>query len=385
MHSLLIVDDEAQLVRNIANYFESFQNKYRIFTAYSGEEALDLLRREPVDLVLTDFRLPGIDGIEVLRQATDVRPGIRVIVMTAFSSPELRRLSTQAGAVKFLPKPIDLSELRKMVQAVLEESAGWSGHMDGLDIFDLANLLIFSGKSKHVSVSLGSEKGELVFKNGQLIYANTDDLAGDEAFFRMTLWRGGKFNELPPQSEEDYPTNIFMSTTHLLMEAARRRDELNRDQAEEPVLRPQDEELDLAPPTEKIKVDSIVESYPERSEAMAGLKSMLEEMITIEGIRTAVLVGRDGFVIEGVSRDGRLNTEDVGAVISTGIGSSEVIGKELLVGVLNQGMFEYTGGVIVMVLVGPDAVLSIVADASCNLGNIRYQLKKRVPQLEAAI
>jgi len=118
---------------------------------------------------------------------------------------------------------------------------------------------------------------------------------------------------------------------------------------------------------------------------MATLKDMLQEMISIEGIRTAVLVGRDGFVIEGTSRDGRLNTEDVGAVISTGIGSSEVIGRELKVGVLLQGMFEYSAGVIVMVLVGTDAVLALVADLNTNLGNIRYQLKKRVPVIEKAL
>lgn len=118
---------------------------------------------------------------------------------------------------------------------------------------------------------------------------------------------------------------------------------------------------------------------------MANLREVLSDLIKVEGVTTAVVVGRDGFVIDGVSRSTTLDTEAVGAVISTGIGSSEVMGGELGVGEMTQGLLEYKGGLIVMGLVGRDAIVALVADIGANLGNVRYQLKKRVPDLERAL
>lgn len=118
---------------------------------------------------------------------------------------------------------------------------------------------------------------------------------------------------------------------------------------------------------------------------MANLREILSDLIKVDGVTSAVLVGRDGFVIDGVSRSATLDTEAVGAVISTGIGSSEVMGAELGVGEMTQGLLEFKDGLIVMGLIGREAIVALVADIGANLGNVRYQLKKRVADLEGAL
>ena len=118
---------------------------------------------------------------------------------------------------------------------------------------------------------------------------------------------------------------------------------------------------------------------------MASLKEQLQDLIQVEGINTAVIVGRDGFVIEGITSGGALDIEAVGAVVSTGIGASEVMGRELGVGSMSVGMLEFKDGVIEMSFVGSDAILAVVADGSANLGNVRYQVKKRLGGLEAEL
>ena len=114
---------------------------------------------------------------------------------------------------------------------------------------------------------------------------------------------------------------------------------------------------------------------------MAPLKNLLGELVKIEGVTTAVVVGRDGFVIDGASAHGALDADAIGAVISTGIGSAEVMGGELKLGAMSQSMFEYNEGIIVMSLAGPEAILAVVADIKANLGNVRYQVKKRLPEI----
>ena len=113
---------------------------------------------------------------------------------------------------------------------------------------------------------------------------------------------------------------------------------------------------------------------------MASLKALLNEIVKTEGVNTAVVVGRDGFVIDGVSARGNFDAEAIGAVISTGVGSAEVMGNELKMGNMTQSMLEYKEGVIVMSLAG-DAILAVVADARANLGMVRHQVKKHSPDI----
>ncbi len=118
---------------------------------------------------------------------------------------------------------------------------------------------------------------------------------------------------------------------------------------------------------------------------MAKTNGLLEELVNVDGVNAAVIVGRDGFVIDGVSNSGSLETETVGAVISAGTGSSEVMGRELNVGTMTQGMMEFSDGLIIMSLVGIEAILAVVADTKANLGYVRFQIKKRIPEIEKAL
>ncbi len=117
---------------------------------------------------------------------------------------------------------------------------------------------------------------------------------------------------------------------------------------------------------------------------MSVLRQVLSELVKTEGINAAVVVGRDGFVLDGISNRSALDTEAVGAIISTGIGSAEVMGGELKVGTMTQSMFEYSDGVIVLSLAG-EAILAVVADPKANLGMVRFQVKKRSPEIAKAM
>ncbi len=118
---------------------------------------------------------------------------------------------------------------------------------------------------------------------------------------------------------------------------------------------------------------------------MPTMRELLEGLVRIEGVQAAVVVARDGFVIEGISSAGQLDTETLGAAVSTELGSAEIVGREMAVGKMKQGMTEYEEGVIFVSLLGVDAVLAVVAKHEANLGNVRYQVRKCSPQIELAL
>jgi predicted regulator of Ras-like GTPase activity (Roadblock/LC7/MglB family) len=118
---------------------------------------------------------------------------------------------------------------------------------------------------------------------------------------------------------------------------------------------------------------------------MKTLKQLLDELIRIEGLIAAVVVSRDGFLVEGATRQREVDMETMAAVISAGVSSSEVMALQLTVGEPQLNMVECTGGMIITATLGDDAVMAVTADIDARIGTIRYQLKKLIPEIAAAV
>jgi predicted regulator of Ras-like GTPase activity (Roadblock/LC7/MglB family) len=114
------------------------------------------------------------------------------------------------------------------------------------------------------------------------------------------------------------------------------------------------------------------------------LKQILGEFLKIEGVSAAVVVGRDGFVIESAV-SGKMDIDALGAMASTGLGTSEAMGKELGKGELRQLLVELDKGPIIMSPLSADELIAIVAENESNVGRIRYELKKNKERLVAAL
>ena len=114
---ILVIDDEPILRDSLEMALTS---GYEVMTARTGEEGLELFRRENPDLVLLDHWLPGINGDEVLRRIREENPEIPVIIMTAQGSIDLAVNSMKMGAFDFLVKPFDLDQIEALVKRGLE-------------------------------------------------------------------------------------------------------------------------------------------------------------------------------------------------------------------------------------------------------------------------
>ena len=116
--SVLVVDDERNIRLTLSMALEAL--KIPVDTAESGEEALQKLAEKSFRLMLLDLKLPGIDGLEVLRQAVDNYPDTKVIIITAYGSIEVAVEAMKIGAIDFLQKPFQPTEVRDMVRRLLQ-------------------------------------------------------------------------------------------------------------------------------------------------------------------------------------------------------------------------------------------------------------------------
>jgi DNA-binding NtrC family response regulator len=118
---LLVVDDEATARRALSTLLRD--DGYEVDVAASGEEALEHLARAAPDMLLTDVRMPGIDGVELLTRAKALDPQLAVVVMTAFGNVKDAVRAMRAGAEHYITKPVDLDELSLVIDRVLRHKA----------------------------------------------------------------------------------------------------------------------------------------------------------------------------------------------------------------------------------------------------------------------
>ena len=121
MPNILIVDDEQSYRQLLSLVFEADGNDIR--TAMNGRQALELIDAEPADVIISDVKMPDMDGIEMLRAVRETLPDIGVILMTAFASVETAREAFKLGADDFITKPFDVEELKLIVRKTLEKQA----------------------------------------------------------------------------------------------------------------------------------------------------------------------------------------------------------------------------------------------------------------------
>ena len=117
MHTILVVDDETRLLEVLSVVLENMG--HTVLTAESAEEALDILETRDVHLVLSDLRLPGLSGRDLLEKVKTSRPGLPVVIMTAYASLKDAVELIKEGAFDYTVKPFDLNDLEATITSAL--------------------------------------------------------------------------------------------------------------------------------------------------------------------------------------------------------------------------------------------------------------------------
>ena len=117
--TVLIVDDEEGIRESLSGIFED--EGYDVLTSSSGEEALRVLKEQSPDLILLDVWLPGIDGIQTLKEIKDLKPDLPVIMISGHGNIELAVKATRIGAYDFLEKPLSLERVLLVAKRALEK------------------------------------------------------------------------------------------------------------------------------------------------------------------------------------------------------------------------------------------------------------------------
>jgi CheY-like chemotaxis protein len=223
LKKVLIVDDEETLTWSMSKSLSKDKDKYEVIVANNGREALNLLKKNKIDLVISDIRMPDINGLDLLVTVKKEYPQTKVIIMTAYGSYDVQKEANRRGSLFYVEKPFEISDIRKIIIDLIGKEKGFRGKLFGLQLTDIIQMNCLGRLTTALIITRDGEKGVIYLNEGQIIHAECGDQKGADAFYKILSWQEGEFVSnvgfIPPIQ------TIYQNWEHLLVEAMRKNDE----------------------------------------------------------------------------------------------------------------------------------------------------------------
>jgi len=287
---LLVVDDDdafrTTIVRDLS------EHGYDVCYASSADEAALRLAAEPIDILLTDLRMPGDDGIDLLVRVRTLSSRTRTILMSGYATARDYQRAIECGAVRVLCKPFTQSELLQAIRQAVDCETGFRGSIHGLSLVDLLQMFHYARRSLAIAVD-GWAPGHVFLEDGRIVHATYREQVGEEALRAILAMPAGSLRTMV--LPEETPHTISRDFEGLLLDA----------------LRVMDESAHSAEITDWGDFDELGEPAPAPRPRMA---IFVDRLRKIDGYAASCLVDSASGVILGV--DGQVDGFDLQAAVA---------------------------------------------------------------------
>ena len=278
--NVLLVDDDHEMLLALKEGFTRYRDSFTVQLASDGLKAVEMLKRNVISLVVTDLKMPGMDGFELLAHIMEHYPDIPVIIITGYSTPEMEQLAREGGAVGYIAKPFLIENLARQIMTTLrKESEGGTLHNVSSGMF----LQLVEMEQKTCTIRLEDKstgkKGILFFNEGELLDARVNELHGEDAAYQVFSW--DQVNLSIQNGCALKENRIQSDMQHLVLEAARRKDE-NAGEQDAVVVQEEAEPFKPDP-------GSFINAIKDKIEAEVGPACGLEDIYQDESWNSLVL------------------------------------------------------------------------------------------------
>lgn len=290
MTRLLIVEDDVEQARGMARVFSKLRPDLTILTAHNGVEATALMSERSVDLVLTDLRMPEMDGFALVAWMNNTAPDVPVFTMSGYDTTDATATLQRLGAIECFAKPLDARAVLARLSDAISQSV--RGHVQNVSLASFLQLLEMERKTCTLTISCDEKRGILSVQKGVLVAAHTGDLQGQAAAIAIIAWPCPTIaisRQLAPG-----PVTIQAPLGFILMEAMRVQDEEARSLSE----RAPDSALPA--PRRTWRPPGSVSQWPMASEASVPLNGELGLPSGARGL--AVVETATGQILHAASR-----------------------------------------------------------------------------------
>lgn len=277
--NVLVVDDDQELLLSLTEGLERYGETFSVLLAGDGQVAVEKLKENTISLVVTDLKMPNMDGFALLAHIMEQYPEIPVIIITAYSTPKMEKLAREGGAVGYIEKPFMIDGLaRKIMMTLRKETEGGTLHGVSSGIF----LQLIEMEQKTCTIRLvdksSGKQGVLFFRSGELLDAKIDGLQGESAAYEIFSW-----DETTISIQNSCGLDkkkITRDLQAILLEAMRLKDEAAHRQ--EPVIEEREkdeaEEVpEIAEPERSVSINTIRDKLKDEIGGNFGLEDIYED------------------------------------------------------------------------------------------------------------
>lgn len=229
-HKILLLDDDADWLSLCRDQLATLQSRPEILTATNAKRALALLETEKVRLLISDLKMPRIDGLQMIAIVRRRFPAIRTVVLSGLEDEEYRSRAYSLGVDLFWLKA-EMQRNSKLfgecVESLLgqpdrDHDTGFRG-LQSKSLMDIIQMECLSRSSTLLRITQGPLIAKIWIQDGELIDAECEGARGEAAFQRLLVWKAGTFENLP--AEPNRERTIHKPINALLLESAQSLDE----------------------------------------------------------------------------------------------------------------------------------------------------------------
>ncbi len=223
---VLIVDDDQEMLLAVKDGLEKYDTSLSVLIAGDGLIALEKLKKNTVSVVVTDLKMPRMDGISLLAHIMEHYPDIPVVIITAYSTSAMERMARDGGAIGYIEKPFMIEGLAKKIKVALQKESD-GGTMQSVSSGTFLQMIEMEQRTctlRMIDKTTGRQ-GVLFINSGCLLDARIDNLQGVDAAYEILSWEEVALSIQNTCPKEENLINVDLQA--LLLEAMRRKDEKN--------------------------------------------------------------------------------------------------------------------------------------------------------------
>lgn len=331
---LLLVDDEEFFLKSLKDGLEPLIDVFETDICHSVNEAIKHVVTTRYDLVITDIRMPGKTGVDLLIYLRDMRFDGKVMVMSAYSTDESSNKIKALGVVDVIAKPFKLGWFKDMLLEWFAREKDRRVTFESIDLVTVMQILNLEKKTSALQVDIDDERGMIFFEDGEIIHAEYAGIEGEEAVLRLIALNKGAI--AVKQVTDLVKRTMTVPFVEYMMNIMKTIDEVRRDRRNPINAVPVGDE----PPKKENRAEQ------QQKEVIVAINEILKTLNDVNGFLGSGVFTPQGELLEGTTEVSGIHFEEAGSMIHDALANSKQVSRTVGFGDLNMMQFYTDMGII---------------------------------------
>ncbi len=353
--NILMVDDDEDLLESLSDNLENLPNISNIDTVFSVDFAIDKIKENNYDLIITDIRMPGKNGLDLILHLRKINYSGKIIVMSAYEEDIRLAERRSYGIIEIISKPFDVTWFKDKIKNYFSDREEVEFvQFDSINLLTVLQIINIEKKSLVVDITCSNNKGYIFMLEGEILHSEYLELEGENALMELVYLKASDISLLK-LGDKIVKKTINVPFDELIFKILKNIDERQRDIQKK--------------------------SYNAKEEKM--FENIFDEFETISGFAAAGIYNGTGKILSSTSNTKELNFNEVGEQAIKLYKAAKEVCSKMNIGTTNFIETHTDNFTFIHTCIVPGkGAIGVVLKKNGNIGMTRYHMKEVVKRLK---